>query len=253
MTPNLPPKHRLQPDLNHFNGHAVFLDIDGTLADIVATPSQARIPASTLRDVAELSRRLDGALALISGRHLDDIDTMTGMATLAAAGIHGAQIRTRDGQQATDVNIKDRIASIVSVLQAQLKHMEGIYIERKPLAVAIHYRACPQSEEHVVALVQEIVAQHATLKHITGKYVVEILPAIASKGAAIAHFMNLAPFQGRIPIFAGDDVTDEDGFIYVNTLKGVTIKIGSGPSNANFGFDGAEEFRRWLDKLTWSK
>lgn len=246
MTSIQKPAHRPAPTLNDLSGYALFLDIDGTLADIVATPSQARVPREAVTAIEVLAHHLDGAVALISGRHLDDIDAMTGLQKISAAGIHGAQMRTMQGFNAHDRTIADRIASVQSVLEARVGAMAGVLIERKPLSVAVHYRACPQNESAIVSISREIVAGHAALKYIIGKCVVEILPAVANKGAAIAHFMRLEPFNGRIPLFAGDDVTDEDGFDLVNSMNGVSIKIGDGPSRAVFGFETAAEFRQWL-------
>ncbi|HMN37904.1 MAG TPA: trehalose-phosphatase [Hyphomicrobium sp.] len=232
---------------------AVFLDIDGTLADIVATPSQAKVPHATRRNVEALARRLDGAVALISGRHLDDIDAMTGLGQIAAAGIHGAQLRTANGVSLPDRLGADLVSRVEGVLADRIGGLSGVFIERKPLSVAVHYRACPDNEEVIVRAARDIVAGHTALKYITGKRVVEILPAVASKGAAIAHFMELEPFKGRIPLFAGDDVTDEDGFMLVNAMDGISIKIGEGPSRAAFGFETAAAFRRWLDTLASAK
>jgi len=246
VTSNQSAPQRPLPNLNDLSRYALFLDIDGTLADIVATPSLARVPSATVEVVEALSRRLEGAVALISGRELDDIDAMTGLAEISAAGIHGAQMRTAQGRNALDRSVADRISSVESVLEARVGALKGVLIERKPLSVAVHYRACPQNEDQIVSLARDIVAGHAALKYITGKLVVEILPMVASKGAAIAHFMGLEPFKGRIPLFAGDDVTDEDGFVLVNSMNGISIKIGEGPSCAAFGFNTAASFRQWL-------
>lgn len=242
--------HRKHPPLRTLTNHALFLDIDGTLADIASKPSLAFIEPSTIADLSALFVALDGALALVSGRQLEEIDRLTGGSGLPAAGIHGAQLRTRQGTSIASHLEPKIFTQIEADVHDLIRGLDGIMIERKPLAVAIHCRANPDLESHVQSLALSIIPKYAALKLITGKCIAEILPVSVDKGTAIAEFMKSPPFRGRIPIFAGDDVTDEDGFAMVNSMNGVSIKIGSGPSQAAYGLETADAMRFWLSQLS---
>lgn len=237
------------PTLHDLKRHALFFDIDGTLADIAPTPDLAMVSEQTRDVVTRLLVMNGGAVALISGRQLSDIDRMVGLANLPAAGIHGAQMRAPGGAVVTDDALAREIGVLDEALRPRLAGMSGVTVERKPMSIAMHYRAQPSRDAEVAALAAELVRERPGLKYMIGKMIVEILPAAADKGSAIAKLMQQVPFAGRIPLFAGDDTTDEDGFIAVNGMSGISIKIGHGPSSARFGFDEPEDFRAWLATL----
>lgn len=238
------------PHPRQLHRHALFLDLDGTLADIVSRPSLATIAADTRRTLGLLFAQLGGALAVVSGRELAQIDSLVGRARIAAAGIHGAELRTADGVVTLDDTLAGELIAVESELRTQIRDLDGVTLEIKPISIAIHFRASPQSEARVAALAARIVGARSHLKYLKGNKVAEILPAGIDKGRAIMKLMRTHPFHGRVPIFAGDDVTDEDGFEAVNAMDGISIKIGPGPTLATYGFADAVGFRNWLESLT---
>ncbi|MFN0218836.1 MAG: trehalose-phosphatase [Hyphomicrobium sp.] len=236
----------LPSDLQKF---AFFVDIDGTLADIAVAPHLARVPLETRQALSTIFERSSGALAIVSGRQLADIDRLLGMTELPAAGIHGAQLRLATGHlQTVDARPSD-FDVIDRTLQAHLAQFPDIMIERKPLSIAVHYRAAPDLGVFVKDLADTLLAQHPRLKVVSGKMIVEMLPATADKGSAVSRLMSEEPFRGRIPVFAGDDITDEDAFNVINGLQGLSVKIGPGLSVARYGFDDSNGFRNWLAEI----
>lgn len=241
---------RREPNLPlDISRYAVFLDFDGTLADIAPQPWLAALSPETLQSIEALRQRLGGAVAVISGRQLEDIDTMLGMPALPAAGIHGAQLRTAFGEVVTEDLMRTEIDGVEIDLRAEIGSFDGLLLERKPVSIAVHYRGNPGREEEIRALAARIVRSRPHLKCLSGRKIVEILPGGIDKGKAIARLMATPPFHGRIPLFAGDDVTDEDGLAAVNALGGISIKIGNGPSVASYGFQDGASFRAWLQRL----
>lgn len=229
--------------------YAIFLDFDGTLADIAPRPWLASLAPATIDTISRLSSKVGGALAVISGRQLEDIDAILGMPGIPAAGIHGAQLRSADGTVLTEEWMRTEIDGVESDLRAQIGSFDGLLLERKPVAVAVHYRANPAREDEIRAIAARLVLRRPHLKCLSGRCVIEVLPAGVDKGKAIARLMQTQPFKGRVPLFAGDDITDEDGLAAVNALGGLSIKIGCGPSVANFGFCDGASFRTWLERL----
>ena len=229
---------------------ALFLDLDGTLAEISPTPSSVRVEPAVLETIAELSKRLDGALAIISGRELNDIDRLLTPHVFAAAGVHGATRRSRDGVYRGLGLAADQIGAFAQAFANELGHEQGLLVEQKSAGFALHYRARPDLKQECSAFIGRLIAKHRGLAVIAGKSVFEIVAAATNKGQAIAAFLKEDPFRDRIPIFAGDDVTDEDGFSEVNRLNGISIKIGSGHTAARFRLSSSQELASWLAGLT---
>lgn len=241
---------RIEPPLpSDIQKFAFFLDIDGTLADIAMAPQLALVPSETRQALSKIFKRTLGALAIVSGRQLSDIDRMLGMKSLPAAGSHGAQLRLASGDLQADDSQRSDFDEIAHKLQAQLAQFPAIMIERKPLSIAVHYRADPDQGTLVRDLADTLLLQFPALKVVSGKMIVEMLPATADKGTAVSRLMSDEPFRGRIPVFAGDDITDEDAFRVVNDLQGLSVKIGSGYSVAKYGFDDSNGFRQWLSDI----
>jgi trehalose 6-phosphate phosphatase len=142
------------------------------------------------------------------------------------------------------------LAGITAFVERMAKDLPGTIIERKALSIALHYRNAPRyaSEIHRLA-VSALAGRSGGFEIQEGKMVVEIKPRGVSKGAAIEHFMNLAPFRGRIPLFAGDDLTDESAFGRINARQGISIKIGSGPTQACWRLDDPPALSAWLGSL----
>lgn len=221
---------------------ALFLDIDGTLLDLAARPDLVVVPPELADTLHTLARVLDGALALVSGRALAEIDQLfPGLP--AVAGSHGGEWRQGGRLRATGAPAPE-----LTALAAGAATLPGIMVERKPQAVALHYRDNPKLAGHVRALAERAVAAASVgLRLLEGKSVIEVVPAEVDKGRAVARFMAAPPFAGRVPLYVGDDVTDEYGFQAVNRLGGLSIRVGDlGASAARRQLSSPTAVRRWL-------
>lgn len=203
---------------------ALFLDVDGTLVDIAPTPDAVRVPDGLPVVLDRLHRLCGGALALVSGRAIADLDRLFAPLRLPAAGIHGAEVRFADAVEDRAVDFPDPVA-----LRAELGRLAGAHpgveIEDKGPAIAIHYRAAPAAQAAVQAAA-EALARRWGLHLQAGKCVVEIKASPRTKGDALREMMARAPFAGRRPVMIGDDVTDEDGFHAALALDGTAIRVG---------------------------
>ncbi len=243
LTPSEPPRrgpHEL----------AIFLDLDGTLAPIQPTPGQAGIPPSTINILQRLYAACARSVAIVSGRDAADIDRMLAPLRVPYAALHGARLKGPDGRIVSISVRQEVLAEIIGHIEIGAASLPGTLIERKTLSVALHYRNAPQFEDAAQRLAAGALNGHgADFEVQQGKMVVEIKPRAASKGTAIEHFMNIAPFRGRIPLFAGDDLTDESAFRAVNAMNGISIKIGTGPTQARWRLDDPAALSAWLGSL----
>lgn len=207
---------------------ALFLDVDGTLLELAPRPDEVVVNAATKALLEQCSRRLAGALALISGRPLADLDQLFRPLRLPAAGVHGLQRRdARDQAHHTPPppGWHDRLAPR---LQAFAREHAGIVVEDKGHAIALHYRRAPAAAEAALALAEGVAAELGPeTRLLRGKMVLEFMPAGSDKGRAIEAFMGESPFRARVPVFIGDDVTDEAGFSVVNAMGGLTVRVGA--------------------------
>lgn len=234
---------------------ALFFDCDGTLAEIVREPQLARVKPEIIMLVQKLAAHAGGALAIVSGRSISQLDSLFAPLHLPVAGVHGAERRTCDGTIFRQASEEEKIGKVSGQVALFAEANPGLIFEQKPVSAALHYRIRPDLEGLVKAFTQKIVAENPGLYALQGKMVVEISASSATKGDAVHAFMNEAPFSGRRPIFVGDDVTDEDGFQAANELNGVGIKIGPGPTLASLRVDDLGEFHSWLKALVayWEK
>ncbi len=229
---------------------ALFLDFDGTLVELASQPEAVLVPPHLADVLTSLSHQLNGALALVSGRRLMDLDHFLSPLQLPAAGEHGAHRRKADGQL-----ISAPVASLHAALQAAqalVARHPGLKLEQKNLALSLHYRNAPEMESVCLQKMQEAIALSTGLDLMQGKCVIDIKPAGISKGTAIAAFMTEAPFAGRTPLFAGDDVTDEAGFEQVQSMGGYAVKVGAGPTLAQYRCDSVEQLMAWLQSADMS-
>lgn len=226
---------------------AYFFDIDGTLVDVADSPAAVRLDRDLRRLIEKLHRASGGAVALISGRPIADIDRLFPGTALPAAGQHGIERRDAAGATQRHAFTAARVAWARQRLAAAAAGKPGLLVEDKGLSLALHYRRVPRlaGYAHRVtrSLLRRVGAQYCIQ---TGKRVVEIKPAGKDKGVAVLEFMREAPFQGRIPVFVGDDATDEYGFATVNRLRGYSIKVGRGPTAARWRLANVEAVQRWL-------
>lgn len=226
--------------------YAFFFDLDGTLAEIKPHPDQVAIPEPIRMTLHQLAQQQEGALALISGRSMTELDALAAPYRFPLAGVHGAERRDIKGRTHR-VALPDTVAEALH--QWLLEHvgaLTGCEIENKGMAFALHYRQAPQHQQAVEALALQAVSRFAGLALQPGKCVVEIKPQGINKGAAIAAFMQEAPFMGRQPVFVGDDLTDEAGFAVVNQAGGISVKVGQGTTQAQWRLGNVAETHQWL-------
>lgn len=228
-------------------GWALFLDVDGTLLDIARHPDAVTV-SPHLQEVLHLAHSLsDGAVALVSGRSLSDLDRLFGAPPYPAAGQHGLERRDSTGRIVRSIGAMERINLAAQALASQARMRQGIVVEHKGLSLALHYRNAPQMREWAQITMQALlVGLGPGFQLVEGKMVVELKPGGRDKGTAIADFMAEPPFAGKLPVFVGDDVTDEDGFTVVNIAGGHSIKVGTGHSLARWRLDDAQSVRTWL-------
>jgi trehalose 6-phosphate phosphatase len=227
---------------------ALFLDIDGTLIDIAPTPDAVVIPPELPDLLRALTGLLDGAVALISGRSLTDIDRLFAPLILAAAGQHGAELRHPDGNRHKYGEAERELAALLPEIAKFVAERPGILIENKGMTVAVHCRQVPHYQAELGEFLTALAARAGGgLETIRGHRVFEIKPCNLSKRTAVEHFMRIAPFAGRLPVFIGDDRTDEDGFAAAQAMGGHAIRIGlDGPSRATWRLAGAPQARAFL-------
>lgn len=229
---------------------ALFLDIDGTLVPFAERPDAVTIDAGLHALLAGLRTATQGAVALISGRSIADIDALFAPVRFAMAGQHGAERRSADGTLHYHAPLAARLGGPAAALRALVRERPGLLLEEKGASLALHYRGAPalaqlaerEARQAVVALGDDFELQ-------AGKLVFEVKPSGKDKGTAIDEFMAEAPFAGRRPVFVGDDLTDELGFERVNRIGGDAVKVGQGPTRARWRLADAGAVRHWLSRL----
>lgn len=223
---------------------ALFLDFDGTLVDLAAKPDAIEVHPGLARALEELAQRLDGRLALVSGRSIDDLEQHLGPLSVAVAGSHGAEKRLADGSV---LGAKpDGIETAVTSELATFALTHNIDLETKSHGAALHYRSVPDKEDEARAFAAQIAQTHG-LEVKLGKCVVELVARGANKGSAVRAFMETKPFLGSRPFFIGDDVTDEDGFAACAKLGGDGILVGTRESKARYVLKGVADVHQWLE------
>ncbi len=221
---------------------ALFLDIDGTLIDIAAGPDAVIVPEALAPTLASASDWLGGALAIVSGRPFGKIDELMAPLKLPCAGEHGAVLRLPDG---TFRNAKAECAvpeAWKSHVRAATQGWSGVVVEDKPYSIAAHFRRVPERERDVHDLLESVVAGNSQgFEVLSAHMAFEVRHHKLTKAAAVHEFMKHAPFCDRIPVFVGDDVTDEDGFRAAQELGGIALHV-------HGAFKGrTSNVRRWLE------
>lgn len=230
---------------------AILLDVDGTLLDIASTPSAIRVPPSLIHSLTRLQKRTRGALALISGRPLAELDRIFAPLKVPAIGGHGAELRPHDNGDSEERQVDSLDGRLRTHLMNIAKVAPGILIEDKGYAIALHYRRSPKLERMLHKEVAAICAKLAPagVKVLCGKAVVEIKSGRFNKGTALRELMAQSPFRGRQPIFVGDDITDDDVFAVLPEFNGIGFSVGKASQGAVFTFASPREVRAWLDHL----
>jgi trehalose 6-phosphate phosphatase len=238
------------PETGADTGWALFLDVDGTLLDIARRPDDVRVEPRLHDDLARLHAHLGGALALLSGRTLSQLDALFDWKQRGAAGLHGAELRMPDGDERItgDAEAFTRVRLRATALVAEAR---GVILEDKRLALALHYRHAPAAQDSAARIAQILLREaggHYALQR--GDHVFELKPAGVDKGRALAALMQEAPFRGRTPWMLGDDLTDEHAFRHVNANGGVSVVVGPRrPTEARHALDDPAAVRAWLHAL----
>lgn len=226
---------------------ALFTDFDGTLVAIAAKPDQVVIPAKVLKTVSQLHQETHGATALITGRSLHNLNQLLALEGLAIAGSHGAEWQLQ-GKRHTIEQITSAFDPIRPALE-KFAQSHNLLLEDKTFAIAMHFRQAPELEPQLDEFLQNLVPEGGPLTVMQGKAIREVKPKAIDKGVAIARFMQQAPFAQRTPVYLGDDVTDEAGFMWVNQAGGTSIKVGPGPTCAQHRLDNPEAALEFLQQL----
>jgi trehalose 6-phosphate phosphatase len=232
--------------------HAIFLDLDGTLIEFAPQPRAVTVDAPLLRLLELLMRRCGGALALVSGRSIETLDTLLAPLRLPASGLHGYERRAASGVRSRHAPPSAQALAHARRLLAQLAQQDPrVRLEDKRFALALHFRGAPQLERELVDAARTIAAQvDGGLGLLIGPQVVELAPQGVSKASGIAEFMHEAPCAGRRPLFVGDDATDEVAFEWVNAAGGLSVAVNaSGHTAALTRLRSVREVRTWLNGL----
>lgn len=220
-------------------GHALFLDIDGTLLDLAATPDAVIVPPGLPGMLRQLEQRLDGALAILSGRRLTDIDALL-CPGLACAAEHGMKLRGPAGEITNRVARPALYTHWAKIFHRYAQAMPGLLVEEKEFSLVLHYRRAPEHEEELRRLAQQLVSEADDAELLPAHCAFELKPRGGTKAEALTYFMALPAFAGRKPVFVGDDVTDEPAIAKANELGGAGLHV-----SRDFG-GSTKEVRDWL-------
>lgn len=226
---------------------ALFLDFDGTLVPMAPRPQDVQVPRWVVPALESLSRQLDGALAIVSGRPLAQLDAFLAPLVLPAAGAHGAEWRGPSGEIARKLSVPP--ANVVESARKLARH-DGLILEAKPSGLALHYRARPELEatcrDTLVAALAAEPGADTQWGWLQGHFVFELKQRAVSKGRAVDTFLQEIPFAGRQPIFVGDDQTDEDGMAAAQAAGGFGVRVGGGDSQARYRLADVAAVGEWL-------
>ena len=226
---------------------AWFLDVDGTLLPHARTPEAVRVSAGMRSAIDALSRVSGGAVALVTGRRVSDLDRLFPRLRIPAVGQHGGEHRTTSGRIIVRSPSTPAFEQLRERMVRRVARHPGLRLEDKGLSLALHFRGAPRLAGTALRMAR---AEAARLggSHVVqaGRYVIEIRSSRWNKGSAVRSLMRKAPFRGRVPVFLGDDVTDEDAFAAINDLGGISVKVGRGPTAAHYRLPGVPAVRAWL-------
>lgn len=230
---------------------ALFLDVDGSLIEFADRPEQVQVPSALRQRLHRLREQLGGALALVSGRNISDLDSLFGAPDWPKAGLHGLELLTPDGQR-RDGQVDPREQhKLRREAAALVEHLPGVRLEDKGLAIALHARGAEHQWEALNEATEALIGSLPGFELQPGNLVVEIKPANMDKGRAVAELLALPPFLGRTPVYLGDDLTDEHAFATVNLENGISVRVGERePSLAQFTLPTPAAVHAWLSRLS---
>jgi len=235
----------------HLDQTAILLDIDGTLLDLAPTPREVWVPPGLTKTLNRLLARTSGAMALVSGRSLNDIDLIFAPEQFPAVGGHGAEMRISQDSEAVATHAPPMDRELKRRLAAIAKLSPGILLEDKGYSLALHYRLAPHAEKAIYEAVSLIRADlpNAPIEVLPGKCVCEVKHSGFTKATGVLELMTHEPFKGRRPIFVGDDVTDEAVFGIMPDLGGLAFSVGRHATGVADYFDEPRDVREWLAHL----
>lgn len=227
---------------------ALFLDIDGTILDIAPTPDGVIVPPDLPHSLQEVANALGGAVALVSGRAVPWIDRVFSPLRLPTAGQHGAELRLSAGAPVRAVAACEDLNPIRRRIEGVVAEWPGVVVEPKTFGIGVHFRLVPERAGDVRRLLEEIASDAGgRYELLPGKMLIELKPSGPTKGRVAAAFMAVPPFAGRLPVFIGDDRTDEDGFKEVLARGGHAVQVGPGVSAvASASVANPAALRSWL-------
>jgi trehalose 6-phosphate phosphatase len=235
----------------HLNELAILLDIDGTLLDLMPTPREVWVPPGLTKTLNRLAERTNGAMALVSGRSLNDIDLIFAPDLFPAVGGHGAEMRIEPDSESVAAHAPPMDKELKRRLAAIAKLSPGILLEDKGYSLALHYRLAPHAEKAIYAAVSLIRADlpNAPIEVLPGKCVCEIKHSGFTKASGVRELMTREPFKGRRPLFIGDDVTDETVFAIMPDFDGLAFSVGRRAKGVAGHFDAPGDVREFLAHL----
>src|SRR2546423_4838172 len=235
----------------HLSETAILLDVDGTLLDLMPAPREVWVPPGLAKALNRLLVRTNGALALVSGRSITDIDLICAPDQFRAVGGHGAEMRIEADSEAVDAHAPPMDKELKRRLAAIARLSPGILLEDKGYSLALHYRLAPHAEKAIYAAVSLIRADlpNALIEVLPGKAVCEIKHSGFTKATGVKELMTREPFRGRRPFFIGDDVTDESVFAIMPDLEGLAFSVGRRARGVAGHFDAPSDVREFLAHL----
>jgi trehalose 6-phosphate phosphatase len=229
---------------------AWFFDLDGTLLDLAPLPNHVVVQKELIAALATLRSSVGGALAVLSGRPVQQVRDLLEPLRPAAAGLHGIELVTPDGLRHSPKKPLPPIAGLRRMIQEGVSPLRGVDFENKGSTLAIHYRHAPQAERQLRRIIEAAMNRNHGFALLEGKMAFELQPAGIDKGLAIREFMSIPPFLGRRPVFAGDDQTDEVAFKDVAEMGGLTVYVGEeGPTAAQWRIESPAAMRQWLTEM----
>ena len=239
---------------------AIFLDFDGTLVDFAPSPDAVEVSEQLVQDLKALSRQLQGAIAIVTGREYSILSALLDVSHMICACEHGSDIVVPPEKNQTPHTLAEQMDAESSPLsseqQVDVRETVNRYANEKVLrseakrtSVTLHYRTKPELEGEVLGFAESLCQQFPGMELLKGKCVVEFRFTAKNKGTAIQTLMSAFPFNGRTPIFIGDDVTDEFGFKLVNELQGISIKVGEGDTCASHQMDSVQDVQKFLSAI----
>lgn len=228
---------------------ALFLDLDGTLLEIAERPGDVLVPMGLVDCLRDIRAGLHGALAIVSGRPMIELDRLLHPVRLDVAGEHGAKLRLMDGPEMSfGASIK---GTVLEAIHNEIEALDGVMVETKEATVAVHYRENPEVGATLETVLKNILAKvGAGIRLLPGRFVFELVPSHASKALAVECFLSHPPFQGRIPIFIGDDKSDEEACRYVEQIGGIALPVaGEHFDKSRAAFSSPNAVRKWVSSL----